>query len=428
MSKVQARIDQHRHNRLAFDRTLLMLACTIAGVISLSLCLFNLIVGEDPQGNIRILQNAGVATMSAVGLVLAYRHRLQASFWVLFIALLASLSISPFVFGLGVRAPGMAVFTVLITLSLFVLNQRSAGLLTLACSVFVIVGYVLERQGVLPGVMASNLPGATNSLLLLLGTYLGAYAIGRAYSKQYEDTLAMAQEANDSKSKFLAMMSHEIRTPMNGMYAAVQLLQDPRVSPDKRERLLQTVKQSTEALLHLLNDILDTSRIEAGQLQLNKKPFAVSDLLTETLALFDVSAQQKGLKLKAELLAGAERVLLGDSARIRQLISNLVGNAIKFTDTGSVTVTVGCEPTDQAQRVILQCTVADTGKGINEEDLALLFKPFSQLDNQNSVQSGTGLGLTLVKNIAKVMNGDAGATSQLGNGSVFWFHVELECA
>ena len=235
-----------------------------------------------------------------------------------------------------------------------------------------------------------------------------------------------AQAANIAKSRFLATMSHEIRTPMNGVLGMAQLLLEPDLAPSDRMRYAQTILTSGHTLLALLNDILDLSKIEAGKLQLDTTAFEVTTLLSNTCDLFSGAAQAKGLKLDFEWLGPAGQRYQGDAHRLAQMLANLVGNAIKFTPSGSVQLACVKRGRENG-RAQLEFSVTDSGIGIAQEDMALLFKPFSQTDSSVTREfGGSGLGLSLVRTLATAMGGDVGVSSELGRGTRFWFSVPME--
>jgi PAS domain S-box-containing protein len=238
----------------------------------------------------------------------------------------------------------------------------------------------------------------------------------------------LAQAANIAKSRFLATMSHEIRTPMNGVLGMAQLLLMPELSETERDDYAQTILSSGQTLLTLLNDILDLSKIEAGQLQLDATVFEPETLLREASFLFAGSAQAKGLQLEHQWSGPSGQRYRGDSHRLRQMLSNLVGNAIKFTHQGQIHIEGGERQRDQ-NSALLEFSVSDSGIGIPPDKLNLLFQPFSQADNSTTRKfGGTGLGLSIVSNLAKAMGGDVGVTSEPGKGSKFWFQVRVDLA
>jgi PAS domain S-box-containing protein len=235
-----------------------------------------------------------------------------------------------------------------------------------------------------------------------------------------------AEAANVAKSRFLATMSHEIRTPMNGILGMAQLLLIPNLTEYERLDYARTILSSGQSLLKLLNDILDYSKIEAGKLQLELVPFSPERLIRDIQSLFVESARAKRLPLEVHWLGVAGQEYQADAHRLRQMLANLVGNAIKFTEQGQVRIEAR-EIEDQEGAVVLEFAVTDTGLGIPGDKQALLFLPFSQTDNSITRQhGGTGLGLSIVRELAMLMGGEAGVVSESGQGSRFWFRVHAE--
>ncbi len=231
-----------------------------------------------------------------------------------------------------------------------------------------------------------------------------------------------AEESSRAKSEFLANMSHEIRTPMNGILGMTELLRATELRPAQRE-YLGLVHASAEHLLTVINDILDFSRIEAGGLILDAHPFDLRESLGETLQLFAVQAERKGLELVFDVAADVPEPLEGDVGRLRQVLVNLVGNAIKFTERGEVGVRVTQEPASEKQ-VLLHFAVRDTGIGVPKEQRERIFEPFRQADGSTTRRfGGTGLGLTISRQLVELMGGDLWVEGGPGQGSEFHFRV-----
>ena len=236
--------------------------------------------------------------------------------------------------------------------------------------------------------------------------------------------LKEAQVANVAKRHFVANMSHEIRTPMNGIMGLVDLLLDTGPS-EEQQKFLSIIQTSCTALLTVINDILDFSKIEAGKLSLERRGFSLRDVVQQTIHLLAPKARERGLRLEAAVGDDIPESLDGDPVRISQILNNLVGNAIKFTERGSVTISVSLEAT-LGNHVVLRTKVIDTGIGIAPDMLAVLFQPFSQVDGSATRKyGGTGLGLTISKQLTEMMGGTIGVDSKPGKGSTFWFTAAL---
>ena len=268
--------------------------------------------------------------------------------------------------------------------------------------------------------------------LLLAGLVVNLQQAGRhahllvaERTEHLNEALAAAERASRVKSQFLANMSHEIRTPLNGILGMSSLMLSSPLSPEQRE-LARILKDSSSALLAIVNDILDFSKIEAGKLVVVSEPFSLRDCAYMVLALFRSQAEQKGLTLQLHIPLGSADWILGDVNRYRQVLTNLVHNAIKFTAQGKIDVTLSSQPQPD-DRILCTTEVRDTGIGISPAVKARLFQPFSQGDESTTrPYGGTGLGLSISRALVQAMGGEIDCDSQPGQGARFWFSIRAQ--
>lgn len=252
-----------------------------------------------------------------------------------------------------------------------------------------------------------------NNILILRGAFQDITELKKAEEK--------AKEASQAKSDFLANMSHEIRTPINGVIGMNDLLLETELT-DKQRHYAELAQSSGQSLLHLINDILDFSKIEAGKLMLESIDFNLHDMLGSLVDTFAIRAEDKGLEFIYEITPNVPRWVKADPGRIRQIVTNLVSNAIKFTQQGEIVLRVNCDTQHQ-----LYLCVQDTGIGIPKKKISQLFSKFNQLDSTTTRKfGGTGLGLAISKQLTEMMGGEIGANSQWQQGSEFWFNLKIE--
>lgn len=304
----------------------------------------------------------------------------------------------------------------------------AAGIVAVVLSVLVTIGtYFAIQAGIFPvPTYATTMSFTTwlSRVTSLVVASAGPVIAITQFQRSLMRELKRAEDTSDAKSAFLATMSHELRTPMTAIIGIAELLQEEKLGADQA-RKVGRIARAGKNLLSLLNDLLDFAKIEAAQMPIDKVAFSVNELLGEVQELLDPLAADKGLRVRVENGA-AHDALMGDPARLRQILNNLVGNAVKFTDSGEIVVAVWqTEPVEN--RVILRMAVTDTGIGISAADQAKLFQPFVQAqDFRSRTHGGTGLGLAISRRLAAQMKGQLTVSSRVGQGSTFTVVVPLE--
>ena len=320
-------------------------------------------------------------------------------------------------------------------------------------AVVILAGFLIHAQGFAYrswSVLLINGGSSTLSLLLLpalfgglpplqQATLYGALALLAAYAlvsammarRAHEDLVGArldAEAASEAKSSFLAMMSHELRTPMNGVLGMAHALKQSRLSPRQAEQVAMLVK-SGDGLMAILNDILDLSKIEAGRLDLETAPLDLGELVSLVCGLWSEAAAAKGLPLVVEIDPALPSAVSGDPTRLRQILQNLLSNALKFTESGEVRVAVSVQPSSRADLVGVEITVADTGLGMSRDQQARLFQPFVQAEASTARRfGGAGLGLAICRRLVDLMGGQITLESAPGRGSVFRVRLDLPIA
>lgn len=293
------------------------------------------------------------------------------------------------------------------------------------------LSYSFDEQWNLPNVnvyMSSTLlpvPDATGAFkrVAMISKDISAY---KSIENDLRTAKENAEEANTTKSNFLASMSHELRTPLNVVLGMSHLLQETSLNQEQAS-YLSSIERSSKALLSLIEDILDITKIESGKITLLHQAFNLSNLVAETAAMFEIQCQTKGVQLVTDVAKEADCTVVGDPGRLRQIIVNLLGNALKFTDRGKITLRLIIRHSEINGEMRFRCVVEDTGIGIAKEHHSKIFQRFSQVESGHSRRfGGSGLGLVISRQIAMLMNGDMGFSSEQGKGSIFWFEASLQ--
>lgn len=310
---------------------------------------------------------------------------------------------------MGISAGGL----VSLTPRLLYLNWHILPLLVPA----IITDFCLGREGLEMGIISA----VYMAFLLIQSRHLNrSYRKAISDRQLLESAKKLAEVANEAKSSFLANISHELRTPLNGIIGMTELALDTPLSHEQRD-LVVTARNSATSLLEMLNDVLDFSKIEASKLELEQIPFPLHKLVTETAKVFALQARPKGLLLSCHIAPDTPDQIIGDPGRLRQVLINLLGNAIKFTHVGGIELHVNFESSGPGH-ILLRFIVIDSGIGIPNDKQAVIFQPFSQADGSMTRKyGGTGLGLTISARLVELMGGAISVSSQPGKGSTFQF-------
>ena len=349
----------------------------------------------------------------------------------------------------GIEGPTIIAYSLILVVAMFILPKKYHSPfigITIAIIMLLIFVEQLHPDWVIP---YANEKVRQSDLIVTLCPYFGIIgATSSLYKRTYDierdmlikksidleesreflsETKMQAEEATKAKSKFLANMSHEIRTPLNGIIGTIDLMNHTTLSAEQDE-LMHSLKQSSTILLEIINDVLDISKIEADKLELFEGPCNLSNIINNVVAICSprISALQKNIQLSVNIHQAVEAEIIADESRLKQILINLVGNAIKFTEDGTIKIEVNSLPIDESLQE-LQFAITDTGIGINEEHIRNLFVPFSQIDNSATRKhNGTGLGLSICKKIIEEMGGRIWIESAVAKGTTFNFIVPVQ--
>ncbi|WOI54039.1 ATP-binding protein [Parvularcula sp. LCG005] len=372
------------------------------------------------------------AALIMLGMVLCLRYfKIYSAYSLLITALcLISSFFTAVLSGTGINTSLIPLLVLLPMLNCFLATRRIAWI----CSA-VIVTYFLVLYNISMGSAEAELAvyaqrTAQRTLQAIIGTMI-ATIMGTIFAtntyrafRWLEQGIVRAREAEHAKSEFLASMSHELRTPLNGVLGLTEALENTKLD-DEQRRLLRTVQSSGRSLLHIVNDILDLSKIEANKLAIVETPFAPRSLLYDLQQMWQPAAAKKGLDLHVDVDDAVPATIKGDDFRIRQIVDNLVSNGLKFTTEGSLTIAMKVDWIDAAEHLLV--TVTDTGMGLSEEQQARIFGAFEQATvDIAKAHGGTGLGLSICRRLAEMMDGSLSVTSTEGTGSTFTLRFPLK--
>ena len=408
------------------------------GIFAMALASYTIWREQSP--NSTVLVNFGFITLGTLAsAVLAYRNRLHQSVLVLMFCLFGAMLIGALVVGYGVKAAAFPLLSSLILMTIFVSGRAAALKLTAGGVGLVVALWLLETHGLISGATADFQPNYRVMLAAHIAGIVSCYLLCRAFAERSDLTLAEAERKNQelqiatadsdiaslTKNRFLATMSHEIRTPMAGIRTAIALLQHPKANEAMKGKYLQVLDDSSNTLLELVNNLLDTARLDMGSLTLKPEPFNLLAWLQTTVAPYALEAQKKGLAFTWSVEDEKSVTLVADLQRLQQMLGKLLDNALKYTQSGSIDLRV-TSGAGEANKKCWTFSVTDTGSGLNMEDQSKLFNRFSQVHHNNENQTaGSGLSLMLVKRLAQAMGGDVGVDSQPGVGAYFHFSIPL---
>jgi signal transduction histidine kinase/CheY-like chemotaxis protein len=335
----------------------------------------------------------------------------------------------------GVSTAAIVTSVAMISIAIILRGGRAGAIWAVAITIQQLISFQLLKYGFdlpidLPRavIIQNQTSGTALGMLILIAANLVHEKLRASAVEDLTNAKDEAEKALQAKGEFLAIMSHEIRTPMNGVLGMSELLFASGLNEAQQQRC-QMIQSSGTALLRIIDDILDLSKIEAGKMELEEVAFDLQALLSDTASIFALTAEKKNIGLVCSMVPGTPALIYGDPTRLRQILMNLIGNAFKFTSAGNVSIRASLDETAPDGSHLLRFEVRDTGIGIRNENLGKLLQSFSQADSSTTREhGGTGLGLAISKHLAQLMGGEVGVESIWGEGSCFWFSARLRIA
>ena len=432
-SRLNARIENHYGDdrELVFRARNLLSTSSTLMVILVALFAFFAFSGDAlvDASTRRVLTWFILALTCIMGLCchMALSNKLSWSRRILFALSISSTFIATLLTGVFPTSEAYPALLIPVVLAYCIYGGRMAGVVALSVPVFIAFQWGSTHLiGIdYPNVSSTANPDL-NRAVILIATFLVAVFALFSFDQSNRWYIKMSQAAAEGKANFLANMSHEIRTPMNGVIGFSEVMLKTELD-DRQKTFMDAIHSSGKSLLNIINDILDYSKIEAGRMEIHSKPFNLEDLLNDIITLLSITAGPKDVSIDLRYPKSLPRHFVGDAGRIRQIVMNLAGNAVKFTHDGRVLIKVDVR--DRGGETRLRLDVHDTGIGIPEDKLSHIFEQFTQADTSTTQEyGGTGLGLTITKRLVELMDGRIKVKSELGVGSVFSFELDAPIA